>query len=276
MLKLYCTLFITWCLMWSTSYAVSYPPSGVAAFSEYSDNRCLTPYRGRGYAMMAPKLNVCYKCGGKAIRYEQLTLFDGNGGNVRQCINLNNDCGGSFTCTDIVPYTCVPHPCISGPSVYGQWFNQLYEGYHVFPNEDATCSDTSSLPMPYYYMDMGGFCQTFDNDTSIVPNNPKCIIWTSNGDDKMVNVCKTPTATCTGSSSHIREKCSVEQGASCVMYATDAPGLCVDGRGWPLITHPGATVKYVPGHNAFGVKDASSTRITTSLLLLTLTLVLAM
>jgi len=139
--------------------------------------------------------------------------------------------------------------------VYGWWENHRKEGYHVLPYEDAECSNAASLPMPYYYTDMGGFCATFDNSSNITPNNPRCFDWTSRGNPESVIVCKGPEKTCNGTQFKSKVVCSPDGGATCVTYQSNAPTKCVSGAGWPMLNAPAAKVEYVAGLNDFGVKD---------------------
>lgn len=241
-----------------------YPAHGVTAFQAYSNAQCkgnaIDPgtYRGRIYRMLAPRLEVCYKCGGKAIRWENLNPHPA--GNIRQCINLGNDCTGSFSCTDITPGACVSHPCISGSSVFGLWFNQLFRGYHVQPYVDTSCSNTASLPPPYHYLDMNGHCLVFDNTTSITPLDPRCTSWTStgsgSGNARKVNVCTAPEKLCNNTSgANDPVQCDSANGAGCVLFDVDNT-TCASGAGWPFLGDPGVTVAFVDGNLAPGFAAA--------------------
>lgn len=241
--------------------ALLYPDFGITVFYTSTHPLCTAlgdsgPYRGRSHQLLAPQLNTCYKCSGKAIKYENLNPYSSNkGGNIRQCVNLNNDCGGAFTCTDIPPNSCVQHPCISGDVVYGKWILYQIQGYLVQPFDDLSCDASSSRPPPYFYPDTSDHCAVFDNTTKLVPNNPKCVKWSSQGDENNVQVCTSAERACNATSVVIINDSSCDvNGASCTDYAVnsiDATGTCVSGSGWPFLGSPKAKVQYVEGNPLF-------------------------
>lgn len=250
-------------VMWYATHALgstsslNYPSRGVTVFSTSTVSTCHPvsgePYRGRIYRYLSPRLDTCYKCSGKAIKWEKLRSEPG--GIIRQCVNLNNDCGGAFTCTDIQSGTCVTHPCISGSAVYGEWFNLIRRGYLVQPYGDASCGSSASLSPSYFYVDMVGRCLVFDNTTLEVPNNPKCTKWTSEGTSDSVTVCQASERTCNNTSPAIDPTaCTLAGGALCATHQVDTladSGTCGDGTGWPFLNAPGAKVQFVDGPPLF-------------------------
>ena len=241
--------------------ARAYPRHGVVAFRPFGDKDCRQHayYRQQRYLMLAPKRDTCYKCVGKAYKYPYM---DPKHGQIRQCVNLNNQCNdGSWSCTDIHPGTCVPHPCVQGDALFGTWTHVHVRGVRVQPHETIDCDADASLDMPVFYVDTEGRCTILQSHSIDTPFGPVLTWWnmtiTDHWTARDVTVCRlvdsgepaayedtSTNATCPVTRFHTQATCDA-------YVARSHRPPCGDGKGWPLLNAPKATVQYIHGPSVF-------------------------